>query len=68
MIASGALGSEVEIVADDLTDDSTVAVLYLGAAGDQATPVGGRLTASGFVPNRTRDTCLPGEAVLRLRA
>src|SRR6185436_13066089 len=45
MIASGALASEVEIIADDLTGDVTAAVLYLGAPGDQPTPVGGRLAA-----------------------
>src|SRR5689334_7056477 len=66
MIASGALASEVEIVADDLAVDDSVAVLYHGAPGDQPTAVGGRLSADGFAPNRTRETRVPGEAVVRL--
>lgn len=66
MIASGALGSEIEILADDLDAGDRVAVLYHGTPGDQPTPVGGRLTRAGFVPNRTRDTRVPGEAMIRL--
>ncbi|TMQ23474.1 MAG: hypothetical protein E6J90_10500 [Deltaproteobacteria bacterium] len=66
MIASGALASEIEIVADDLAADDTAGVYYHGVAGDQPIPVGGRLTAGGFAPNRTRDTRVPGEATLRL--
>jgi len=65
MIASGALASEIEIVANDLTTDDTVAVLYHGVPGDRPTPVGGRLLAGAFAPNRTRDTRVPGEAVIR---
>jgi hypothetical protein len=66
MIASGALASEIEIVSDDLVTDDTVAVLYHGAPGDTPVPVGGRLSETGFAPNLTRQTRVPGEAVLRL--
>ncbi len=66
MIAAGSLSSIVEIQADDLTDDSSVAVAYYGAAGDPATPVGGALVNGAFVSNRTRSTLVPGTATLRL--
>jgi hypothetical protein len=66
MIASGALASEIEIVADNLAADATVAVYYRGAAGDLSTPVGGKLSTAGFEPNRTRETQVPGEAVIRI--
>jgi hypothetical protein len=66
MIKSGAIASIVEIQADDLQDDPTVAVSYFGAAGDPAIVVGGRIAGGIFTPNRTRDTQVPGRATLRL--
>jgi hypothetical protein len=66
MIASGVLASEIEIVADDLEADDTAAVRYHGTPGDTPTLVGGRLSRTGFAPNRTRQTQVPGEAMLRL--
>ncbi len=66
MVAAGALASTVEIVADHLDDDDTVAVRYLGADDDPATLAGGRLVGGGFRSNRTAATRVPGRAVLRL--
>lgn len=70
MIASGALGTVVEIVADDLITDSTVGVYYLGFGGQwqtsPAVPIGGSFVAGAFMPNRTRDTRHPGGGVVAL--
>ncbi|MBK9032510.1 MAG: hypothetical protein IPL61_14570 [Myxococcales bacterium] len=66
MIASGALASTVELIADDLGDDDAVGLRYLGADGAPATIVGGALRAGRFVPNRTATTRAPGQAVARL--
>jgi hypothetical protein len=66
MIASGALASYVTIQADDLVDDDSVAVTYVGAAGADAVAAGGRFVGGAFVSNRTRDTRAPGRAVVRL--
>lgn len=63
MIASGALASFVEIQADDLADDSTVGVRYVGAEGWDAGFVGGRITGGAFHSNRTRDTLHPTGSV-----
>ncbi|HEY5946852.1 MAG TPA: hypothetical protein VIV40_15220 [Kofleriaceae bacterium] len=48
MIASGALASSVEIVADDFANDDTVALRYFGADGDDAQLIGGRLENGTF--------------------
>ena len=66
MIASGALASSVEIQADDLVDDDSVGVRYLGADGDPATVIGGHLVGGGFRSNLSRDTRAPGKASVRL--
>lgn len=66
MIAAGALASSIEIQADDLVDDDTVAVRYFGADGDPVTLAGGRFAAGSFRSNRTAGTRHPGRAVLRL--
>jgi hypothetical protein len=66
MIASGALASVLEVQADDASDDATVGARYLGADGDAAVTIGGRLTGGSFVSNRTRDTGHPGRATVRL--
>src|SRR5262249_9386968 len=67
MIGSGVIASRVEIVANDLTDDPTVAVTYFGADGDPLTgQMGGRMFGGAFRSNRTFDTHAPGQAHLRL--
>jgi len=66
MVASGALASTVELVADDLGDDPTVGVRYLGAGGDPVTVAGGTLVAGRFRSNRAATTRAPGRAVVRL--
>ena len=48
MIASGAIASSVEIVADDFATDDTVAVRYFGADGEHAELVGGSLVDGRF--------------------
>jgi hypothetical protein len=66
LIASGAIASTVEIQADDLTNDPTVAVTYIGADGDPATLAGGAVIDGSFRSNRSRDTRVPGSARLHL--
>jgi len=66
MIAAGALASSIEIQADDLGDDDSVGVRYLGADGEVATAAGGRLVAGSFRSNRTFETRAPGRALVRL--
>ena len=66
MIRSGAIASTVEVQADDLGADDTVAVRYLGADGAPSVIVGGRLIDGAFRPNRTATTDVPGEATVRL--
>jgi len=67
IIAAGVIDSTVEITADDLSDDATVSVRYLGAASDgDAVPVGGTLVDGVFTSNRTATTRVPGFARLHL--
>jgi hypothetical protein len=66
MVASGAISSSVEIVADDLTDDDTVSFRYLGADGAPTTIAGGTFVAGEFRSNRARTTSVPGAAELHL--
>ncbi len=66
MIASGALASTVELVADDPTDDDSVGVTYFGADGAAATVAGGVLVSGSFRSNRTATTRVPGQAELHL--
>jgi hypothetical protein len=56
MIASGSIESSVELVADNLSNDGTVALLYKGSEGDTPTLVGGTLSDGRFT------TELPGAA------
>jgi hypothetical protein len=60
IIAAGALLSSVELVADDFTNDDTVALRYFGADGDTADAIGGELTDGRFV------TTLPGAGAVHL--
>jgi hypothetical protein len=66
MIAAGGLASIVLIQADDLVDDASVGVAYLGSADAPATVAGGRFAGGAFVSNRTRDTRAPGAARIHL--
>ncbi|MDB4954806.1 MAG: hypothetical protein JWO36_2375 [Myxococcales bacterium] len=66
MIAAGVVSSSVEIVADDLMTDPTVAVTYLGTDQDNSTLAGGAFVAGSFASNRTYTTHVPGRATLRL--
>lgn len=71
MIGAGALGSIVEIHADDLASDDSVGVYYLGFGGTfmfspLVAAVGGRFVDGAFVPNRTRTTDHPGLAHVAL--
>ncbi|HEV7556705.1 MAG TPA: hypothetical protein VGO00_14670 [Kofleriaceae bacterium] len=66
MIASGAIASTIDIQADDLTNDPTVAVTYTGVGGDLASLVGGTLVDGSFRSNRSRDTRVPGAARVHL--
>jgi hypothetical protein len=60
MIAAGAIASSVEILADDFTTDDTVAVSYVGIAGESPLLVGGSLEAGAFV------TTVAGAATIHL--
>lgn len=62
MIASGALASLVSIQADDLMNDDSVGVAYLGSLDEPAVVAGGRFVSGAFVSNRTRETRVPGRA------
>jgi len=55
MVASGVLASTVEIQADDPSDDPSVAVTYLGADGEPATPMIGAFRGGAFVTEPTDD-------------
>ena len=66
MIASGALASSFEIVADDLANDDAVSVLYRGNDASGGVPVGGRIVDGVFRSNRTATTNHPGRAFARL--
>ncbi|NVB83936.1 MAG: hypothetical protein HOV81_36510 [Kofleriaceae bacterium] len=66
MIASGALASFVEIQADDLVDDPSVGVRFVGGQGLDAGVFGARLSAGVIRSNRTRDTTHPGLSSVRL--
>ena len=60
IVASGAIASSVEIVADDFANDDWAGVCYLGADGEDATHVGGTLTDGMF------ETELGGSATVHL--
>jgi hypothetical protein len=66
MIASGALSSVVEVQADDLANDDSVGVRYLGADDSPALVAGGTLVDGAFRSNRAATTRVPGRAVIHL--
>lgn len=66
MIAGGAIASSIEIQTEDLTGDETVGVRYVGADGESGTVAGGRLVDGSFRSNRTRETRVPGTALIRI--
>lgn len=66
MIASGAIRSYLEIQADDLDDDESVSIQYLGAQSDPAVGVGARIHDGNLVSNRTRSSLHLGRARVHL--
>jgi hypothetical protein len=68
LISGGMLASIVELQSDDaaLRDDPTVGVRFLGADGDHADVVGGKLTDGTLTTNRVRWTATPGKTSVRL--
>src|SRR5258706_12468788 len=66
MIASGALASSVEIIADDAANDDAVGVAFYGSEGDPVTLAGGRFVDGAFASNRTATTDHPGHAIIRV--
>jgi len=66
MRQSGLLLSAIEIQADDLDDDPTVAVSYLGRPGDTAVPAAGAFVGGVFASNRSRTTSHPAQGTLVL--
>jgi hypothetical protein len=66
MIASGAIVSSVEIIADNLDDDASVGVAYVGEEGAPMTLSGGRIEDGVFLSNRTARTSVPGRATVLL--
>ena len=66
MIGGGAIASSVDILADDLVNDSKVGVLFFGTPSASATPCGGTFVDGTFTSNRTLTTRVPGEATVVL--
>jgi hypothetical protein len=66
MIAGGSIASSIELQTEDLTGDGTVGVRYVGADGEPGTVAGGTIVAGSFRSNRTRETRVPGSALIRL--
>ncbi len=66
MIRSGAIASFVELRANDLEEDRSAMVQYVGADGAEGVPVGGELALGAFLPIRTVTAARPGEALVRL--
>lgn len=66
VIGSGVVQSVVEIQADDLGTDDTVAIWYLGRDGDAATPVGARLRGGAAISNHQATSTHLGQAFVRL--
>ncbi len=66
IIASGALASIVEVLADDLVNDDHVFVTYIGKHGTNFIGVGGKLVGGTFLSNRTATTKVPGAAYVSL--
>jgi hypothetical protein len=55
MIAAGVIASSVELVADDLDNDPTVALRYFGADGAETTPIRGEIGELGTGMFHTTD-------------
>ncbi len=66
VIGSGVVQSLLEIQADDLVNDETVAISYLGRDGDAATPVGARFHYGVATSNHQATSTHLGEAFVRL--
>lgn len=66
MIASGVIRSYFEIQADDLSNDDTVSVAYIGGDGEDFVAVGARLVNGSLLSNRTRSSVHLGRARLHL--
>jgi hypothetical protein len=66
MILGGAMMTSLEITADNLDDDSTVGVRYLGAQDSPYVELGGTIVDGTFVSNRVAMTHVWGEAELHL--
>ena len=66
MIASGVIRSFIELQADDLSNDDSVEITYLGADGDDAVPIGGRLKYGTLASNRSHTSEHRGRARLHL--
>src|SRR4051812_9634066 len=66
MIASGVIASSVEIIADDLSNDPTVSVVFHGADRDGGHPMGGRLSNGVFISNRTARSHVLGTATFHM--
>jgi hypothetical protein len=66
MWQGGLLPSALEIQADSLDDDPTVAVSYLGRPGDTAVPAAGAFVGGVFTSNRSRTTTHPAQGTLVL--
>ena len=66
MIAAGAVASSLEIVADDLQNDPTVGVRYVGTSDSPYIELGGRMENGWFRSNLALYASQPGEAELHL--
>jgi len=66
LIAAGTIATSLQITADDLHDDPTVGVRYLGTPDSTSLEVGGQLEDGWFRSNRTATTAVPGEAQFHL--
>lgn len=66
MIAAGVILSSIEITADDLQNDPTVGVRYLGTDDSPAVEIGGRIEDGRFRSNYIAYASEPGEAELHL--
>jgi len=65
ILAAGAIRSTFVIQADDLQNDPSVGVGYIGAPGEDATPVGGVLVNGVFSSNRTATSATPPPSTTR---
>ena len=66
IIAGGLIATSLEVTADDLTNDGSVGVRYLGTPDADAMQVGGRMSDGTFRSNPSATTKVPGDAELHL--